>query len=270
MPPPPEGEITIPSGDFWMGCNPDKLAAAGLDGCFSNEKPVHLVTLSSYTVDATEVRCDAFVEFLNSSKNMCGDHACWKDKAPKQIEAGPEDGTWQLVDAAKAELPVVWVTWYGAKAFCEAQGKSLCTEAQWEKAACGSADVVDGYAEGNTPLFPWGDAIPGCKHAVMKDCASGPEPVGQKPDGASPYGVLGLGGNVREFVLDSWSLEYPSTPQIDPVTPVGGTPSVVARGGTHAGAAHQLRCARRGQATIKSGGQPNAWPDTGFRCCRSL
>jgi formylglycine-generating enzyme required for sulfatase activity len=46
--------------------------------------------------------------------------------------------------------PVVMVTWYGAKAFCDYYGYRLPTETQWEYAARG------GLAR---KRFPWGDTI---------------------------------------------------------------------------------------------------------------
>jgi len=114
-------------------------------------------------------------------------------------------------DYDRAEQPMVGMTWFDAKQFCESQGKHLPTEAEWELAARGS----DG-SQG-----PFGDDPTTCEQAVIRDdsgrscgvpkAAPSPEKgrtweVGLKPAGL--YGLFDMVGNAEEWVADWYSKEY--------------------------------------------------------------
>jgi serine/threonine-protein kinase len=89
---------------------------------------------------------------------------------------------------------MVNVSWEDAAAYAKWAGLTLPTEEEWEKAARGT----DGRE------YPWGD-----QWDVRKCCNSvghftgKTSPIGLYPDGASPYGVQNMAGNVWES-CDSW------------------------------------------------------------------
>lgn len=192
---PPPGMVWVPPGPFVMGS----------DAGAADERPAHEVYLPGFYIDRYEVTVEAYARFLNARGSLsCDGYPCadtWPDnpQSPLMVEGGrfqPRPGT--------AMLPMTWVSWYGAAAYCRFYGKRLPTEAEWEKAARG----VDGR------LYPWGDRyLPG--RANAGGAYGGVLPVGSFPEGASPYAALDMAGNVWEWVAD-WYAAYPGSPVRSP------------------------------------------------------
>lgn len=89
-------------------------------------------------------------------------------------------------------FPVTFVTWMEALNYCHAYGGDLPSALQWELAA--------GY--GMQHHYPWNNTLPSLSKANLDGFYQLLTPAGWLPEGASPYGVLDMSGNVREWMLD--------------------------------------------------------------------
>lgn len=229
-------EILIPAGSFLMGCSPDDLH------CANDEKPLHAVYLSAYFFDKYEVTNFRYAACVSAG-------GC---TAPHS--AGSNLRALYYSDIAYGDYPVLNVDWSQAQAFCTWDGKRLPTEAEWEKAARGADD---------TRIYPWGDQPPGPPQVYYLYSYRDTSRVGSYPAGASPYGVMDLGGNVWEWVNDWYNdAYYPISPASDPKGPDwGGYRS--ARGGSW-NTGLGLR------AVDRRWSDPLFWDSSsGFRCART-
>jgi len=213
---------------------------------FRAEVPAHRVTVAPFAIDRTEVTNAAFKAFVER-------HDEW---APGRAGAGRQNGdylkhwTGGTFPSGAADLPVTYVTWWAAKAYCEASGGRLPTEAEWEFAARGGLDG---------PEFPWGDEPPDPKRANWSGTGIGaPTRVGRFPP--NRYGIYDLAGNVWEFVEDPWTDDYSTLP----ASPLPQERHVI-RGGSFGGGPINLRVRYRDSHPAAGAG-----PHVGFRCVRSV
>ena len=171
---PAHDRVAIPAGPF----------TAGSTRGDEDERPVRKVTVKAFAIDRTEV--------------TRGDYAACV--AARHCKATTEK---TAADGPDARLPVTGVDWNDAQAYCKFAGGRLPSEVEWEKAARGT----DGRE------YPWGNDVD-CARANWGSfegegpCAGKnpghPVAVGQYPTGASPYGLLDMGGNVWEWVADKY------------------------------------------------------------------
>ena len=254
--------LPIPRGTLLMGS----------DQGTPDERPVHRVTISAFSIERFEVTNAEFTAFVGSTGYVTD---------PERAGVGWDwDGEWRKVRGADwrhpqglgssldglDHHPVVQVSWRDANAYCRWRGARLPTEAEWERAARG-----DG---GRT--YPWGDEAPrdgmryrasyGSDACCRADAGDGylvTAPVGSFPSGQSPFGVYDLAGNVWEWVDDSFDPEfYRHSPAVDPVnrTPAGRK---VIRGGGWGNNPWGLR------STLRHANAPDLGLSmAGFRCAR--
>ncbi len=231
--------VLIPAGPFSMGSN---------DG-LPNERPERQVTLDAFYIDRQEITIARYAQFLEATQR----------KAPSTWD---EDAV-----AAAGDRPVVGVNWFDAEAYCKWTGARLPTEAEWEKAAKGTA----------ARRFPWGDMQPFVDIAnynrgiwvsetiTLSPVTGGVEGMsvrhGLKEGGRSPYGLFHMAGNAAEWVADRYDREYyAKAPATNPPGPSDGEKRVV-RGGSWADLPTALRVSARVSA------EPEFRDRTvGFRC----
>jgi len=167
-------QVYVTQGEFMMGSNEDPR---------SKEYPEHLVYLDAFWMDKVEVTNSMYERCVNSGE-------CF---APVS-RLNPYYVKW-----AYRDLPVVYVNWYGAEKYCAWAGRRLPTEAEWEKAARGT----------DSRYFTWGNSRATPRLANFAETLMGePLPAYRYPLGASPYGALNMGGNVREWVSDWFNNKY--------------------------------------------------------------
>lgn len=157
--------------------------------------------------EATEVDLPAFS--IHRAEVTNGQYAAWLEACPRGSACGPKElpSYWQdkAYLANFAQLPVVFVSWNEASAFCRWAGGRLPTALEWEKAARGT----DGRAYPTGELLESTDVnILGTqrrdeKNAAPKQIASWPVDSPKYQRDKSPYGVLGMAGNVSEWTASA-------------------------------------------------------------------
>ncbi len=90
---------------------------------------------------------------------------------------------------AKGDHPVVGLSWERVRRVLLREGFDLPSEEEWEKAARGT----DGRS------YPWGDAFDSARCNTRSSGRFDSTPVASHAEGASPWGVLDLAGNVWEW-----------------------------------------------------------------------
>lgn len=200
--------IAIPGGSYPIGRSTGP----------ADQKPRHTVTLSGFRIDRMEVTNAAFAEYLNAlSLPMRGSFGIGgmsarggSAEAARLLMEGREgSGRYPIIalddDQARIVLregrfeaadgyedhPVAETTWAGARAYCLWRGTDLPSEAEWEAAARGLDDR----------LYPWGDAAPTKATTFVSGRTGVTGTVGQRPAGASPFGVLDMAGGMAEWTL---------------------------------------------------------------------
>ena len=255
-------EVWVPAGSFWMGCNPALDGDCMAISFFDNELPQNLVTTGAYAIDRTEVTAAAYKLCVEAGN--CPLPAVTSGANSSYATYDPPD---------KQDHPINHVSWTNAKAYCAVQGKTLCSEAQWERAARGGCETLTGPCQTSMRKYPWDasdgspSTAPTCTLANYNPstpCEPGPgytAPAGERPAGASPYGALDMAGNVFEYV-DDCNVAYPYAPP----TYTSTCSRPVARGGYFDTEAPSLRTSLRFYTS--GGGSPQGY--IGFRCCRAM
>ena len=199
--------VEVPAGPFSMG---SKSADPHVE---SDELPQHTLTLPTYWIGKTEVTNAQFRPFVEGDGYT--NRAYWTEAgwAWRQQIKLTQPYSWNDPMWNGPTYPVVGVTWFEAVAYCRWLSAQigvtvrLPSEAEWEKAARGP----DGR------IWPWGNTWEDgrCNSAkgrfsVVRVLFMGrTTPVEHYVDGASPYGVFDMAGNVRDWCATMHGKNYP-------------------------------------------------------------
>lgn len=173
----PPGMILIPAGPFMMGSTE-----------FENEGPMHEIVLDAFWIDRYPVTNAQWAAFLEGDGWQRWD--LWTEIGwVRKERILPEPDQWGQ-RKHKRDHPVVGICWYEALAYARWAGKTLLSEAQWEKAARGT----------NGRPYPWGDVFDPFLCNTGESRIYDTTPVGRySPVGDSPYGCADIAGNVWEW-----------------------------------------------------------------------
>lgn len=232
---------------------PGGAVALELDGYGVAPTVVPVAPLAIARYPVTNAQFAPFVEAGGYADSQWWTDVGWQARTR---ERWTEPRYWQSGEWNRADWPVVGVSWYEGAAFCAwlsariGASVTLPTEAQWQRAAQGD----DGRD------FPWGAYEPDDVFCNWNRAVDTTTPVQRYPDGASPFGVLDMAGNVWEWCATLW----------DPDEVIDARAQRVLRGGCWSSdSPFSLRTAHR-SASDPNTRQPPVTRDTryGFRVVR--
>lgn len=226
----PDAWALVPAGEFLMG-QFEKPTAVDYD----YEIMVTLVTNAQYAEFLNAALADETIHFNDDQTEVLGFYPGDEFhgyRHEERIDAGDwllypvnEEGA-RLNFASEAfapkagyeNHPVTFVTWFGARAYCDYTGGRLPSGAEWEKAARGTEDARP-YAWGfevkrsNANFYASRDPFE--KSAGKQGDTT---PVGyyngntygdyETIDSPSPYGVYDMGGNVWQWTSDVYARQH--------------------------------------------------------------
>jgi formylglycine-generating enzyme len=302
----PAGMVRIPGGTFAMGS----------EDFYPEEGPVRTVAVEGFWMDRHPVTVSEFRRFVSETEYVTVaerplDPDDYPDAEPELLVPGSlvfraSDGPvdlrnwanwWEYVPGAnwtapegpgssvagRHRHPVVHVTPRDAEAYAVWAGKSLPTEAEWERAARGGIEGAvfawgDEFAPGGRMMantwqgeFPWQN--------LRTDGHEGTSPVGSYDP--NQYGLYDITGNVWEWTSDFFTARHsdhvespccvPRNPRVtEPDLSVGAgqpgahIPRRVIKGGSHLCAPNY--CLRYRPAARQSEAVDTSTAHIGFRC----
>ena len=194
--------VKVEGGTFQMGSNDSDA--------YSDEKPVHSVTLSDYYIGETEVTQALWEAVMGTTVSQ------QRDKADK---------SWSLYGVG-GSYPMYYVSWEECQAFIRELNRltgkhfRLPTEAEWEYAARGGRKSTGAKYAGSDAVstVAW----------YTDNSGSTTHPVkGKRPN---ELGLYDMSGNVWEWCQD-WKGSYSSGSQTNPKGPTTGSGRVNRGGG---------------------------------------
>lgn len=208
--------VLIRPGSFFRGPRPEAGHGA---------EPV-VDELPAFYIDRYEVTNRQFAKFVKETGYKT--ESRWKDYATE----------------ARMDHPVISVSWYDAQAYAAWAGKRLPKGDEWEKAARG--------ADGRR--YPWGNEPDTARLNSFESGHGNTTVQGTYHNGASPFGVEDMAGNVWEWV-DAWYIPLGAASETLPM-------QRSARGGCRSDVIEDCTVTSERGVFPESGALVNA----GFRC----
>ena len=209
---------------------------------YNDERPQHKLHIPEHKIARLPVTNAQYALYIQDTKSKPPEH--WRGS---EVPPGLENH------------PVVNVSWHDALAYCEWLGEktqkpvTLPSEAEWEKAARGNKDKRN---------YPWSNNWRELHCNSYELGLNDTTPVGLFLNGASPYGVLDMSGNIWEWTR-SISKGYPYKAS-DGREDLQSKDIRLLRGGSFSYHSDNVRC------TCRFRNYPNDWGrNPGFRVVES-
>ena len=175
--------VFVRAGSFKMGSNER-----------DDEKPIHDVHVDAFYIGKYEVTNRQFKKFVDANPQ-------WgKGRVDSKYASGSYLKHWEgdTYPSDKADHPVVYVSWFAARAYCEWAGGRLPTEAEWEKACRAGSNTKYCFGDDESQLgeYAW----------YRDNSARSAHPVGEKK--ANAWGLYDMHGNVSEWCSSKYE-QYP-------------------------------------------------------------
>lgn len=228
-------DVLIPAGRFLIGVNRsaplpgpvrERINMWGYPGSKLNvvirrALPMHEEVVASFWIDRSEVTCADFAKWLqqqHQQKQLHQEQSVVVFLGKERIFNLYREDKHACIFFAKDAYQIIpgrgrWpanaVSWFGAQAYCQSQGKRLPSEVEWEFAARGPTSSV----------YPWGNEPPAaCEDVLMEQDPLMPQdqffrcihrgqrlaPIGSGRKDRTPLGLIDMGGSVMEWVSDCY------------------------------------------------------------------
>jgi iron(II)-dependent oxidoreductase len=247
------GDALVPGGTW-------RLGSTEADGfIFDNEKWAHEIELAPFRIARAPVTNAQFATFIEEGgyrrREFWSDAGwAWRERRAAERPVywqARRDGVWterryRAVEELAPHMPVTFVTWFEAEAWCRWAGRRLPTESEWEAAAIGEPAAGAARLADRKRRWPWGDEAPDAARANLDFIHDGPIDVGALPRGDSAFGCRQMIGNVWEWTSSDFQPfgGFSADPYKDYSQPWFGTRKVL-RGGAWATSARIARPAYR-------------------------
>jgi gamma-glutamyl hercynylcysteine S-oxide synthase len=210
-PPVTQRSIEIPAGAVTLG-----LSRSSDSFGWDNEYEALTVDVPAFSIDQYKVTNGQYLEFIAAGGyeiRSLWSAESWNWKSGKSISHPAfwrRDGNQWLYRTMFNDVPLpldwpVYVSQAEARAYAAWAGKSLPTEAEWQRAAYSTP-------HGDERFYPWGSESPSAEFGNFDFARSNPVPVNAFAVGQSAFGVHGMLGNGWEWT----STEFAPFPGFEP------------------------------------------------------